>query len=73
MLWYNQLPCNFFTDTLISGMASKRGNKYAEVFATDFGWAQAYPIKKKSDTHEALYLLLQCMGVPDKMIIYGSK
>ena len=54
-------------------MVLKRGNKYAEVFATDFGWAQAYPIKKKSDTHEALYLLFQCMGVPDKMIIYGSK
>ena len=29
MFWYNQLPCNVFADTLISGTVSKRGNKYA--------------------------------------------
>ena len=37
MMRYNQLPCNVFSDTLISGRVSKRGNKYAEVFATAFG------------------------------------
>ena len=44
ILCYNRLPCNVFADTLILGTVSKGGNKYAELFATDFSWAQAYPI-----------------------------
>ena len=36
MLQYKRLPCNVFSDTIISGTSSKRGNKYAEVFATYF-------------------------------------
>ena len=58
---------------MISGTVSKRGGKYAGVFATDFGWARAYPIKKKRDAHEALSTLFQRTGVPDKMIVDGSK
>ena len=52
---------------------SKKGGKYAEVFATDFGWEWSYPMKKKIDTHKALPLLFQCMGVPGKIIVDGSK
>ena len=51
----------------------KRGKKYAEVFATDFSWAQAYPMKMKSDAHEALSMWYQRTGVLDKMITDGSK
>ena len=40
---------------------------------TDFGWERSYPMKKKSDAHEALSLLFQQMGVPDKIIVGGSK
>ena len=57
ILCYNRLPCNVFADTLILGTVSKGGNKYAEVFATDFSWAQAYPMKMKNDAHEALSLI----------------
>ena len=60
-------------DTLISGTVSMRGNKYAEIFATDFGWASAYPMKRKSEAHEALSLLFQRTGVPDNLIVDGSK
>ena len=62
-----------FADTLISGTVSKRGNKYAEIFATDFGWARAYPMKRKGEAHEALSLLFQRTGVPDNLIVDGSK
>ena len=58
---------------LISGTVSKRGNKYAEIFATDFGWARAYPMKRKGEAHEALSLLFQRTGVPDNLIVDGSK
>ena len=73
MLRYNRLPCNAFVDTLISGMVSKRGNKYAEVFATGFCWARSYPMKKKSNAHEAVSLMFQRTAVPDKMTVDGSK
>ena len=39
ILCYKMLPCKVFAGTIISGTASKRGNKYAKVFAADFGWA----------------------------------
>ena len=43
------------------------------IFATDFSWAQAYPMKMKSDAHEALSMWYQRTGVLDKMITDGSK
>jgi hypothetical protein len=36
MLQYNRLPHPVFTDTLIAGTSSKRGNKYEQVYATSF-------------------------------------
>ena len=37
----------FFGVTLLAGTKSKRGNKYAEVFVTKFGWSCAFPMAKK--------------------------
>ena len=73
IICYKRLPCKVFSDTILSGTASKRGNKYAKVFATDFGWARAYPMKTKGDAHEALLLLFQRTGVLDHLIVDGSK
>ena len=42
-----------FRDTLTAGTTSKRGKKYAEVFATNFGFKRAFPMKRKSEYHEA--------------------
>ena len=65
MLLYNRLPFNVFADTLISGTASKRGNKYSEVFATYFGWARDYSINTELNAHEDLSLLFQQTGATD--------
>ena len=73
MLQYKRLLCNVLTDTLISGTASKRGNKYSWFFATYFGWVQGYPMKTKGNAHEALLLLFQWKGVPDHPILDRSK
>ncbi len=43
------------------------------MFATSFGWAHAYPMKRKGDTHEALLLLFKRDGVPHEMILDDSK
>ncbi len=53
MLCYKQLPHTTFTDTRFAGSVSKQGNKAAEVFATSFGWAQAHPLRRKGEAHEA--------------------
>ena len=73
MIRYKILSCNVFSDTLISETAPKRGNKYAKLFATYFGWAQAYPMKTKDNAYESLLFLFQWTGVPDHIILDGSK
>ena len=57
-LRYKRLRSNMFSDTLISSITSKDGNKYAQVFCTDYGWTRAFPMKRKSEAHEALSLYL---------------
>ena len=68
-----QLPHTLFTDTLIAGTRSKRGNKYSQVFAAPIGWTRAHPMKHKGDAHEALSLLFHRDGVPPVMVMDGSK
>ena len=70
MLMYDRLPHALFSDTFIAGSVSKRGNKYAQIYGASFGWARAFHMAKKGDTHETLYLLFKWDGVPPKMIVY---
>ena len=70
---YRRLQHNVFGETLLSGTNSKNGNKYAKVFVTNFGWSRAFPMAKKEDAYEALYLLFKQDGVPPKMIVDGPK
>ena len=35
----------------------ERGNRCAQVYATDFGWAKAFPMASRSKAHETLSLL----------------
>ena len=48
-------------------------NKYAQVFSTSFGWAKAYPMKRKSNAHEVFSLFAQCDGVPITIICDNAK
>jgi hypothetical protein len=73
MLRYSRMPHRCFSDTMFAGTESKSGNKCAQVFATSFGWARAYPMKRKGDAHEALSLLFKQDGVPHEMILDDSK
>ena len=53
---------------------SKRGNKYAQVFATRFGWYRgAFPLKTKSEAHEAVSILFARDGVPNTIVMDGVK
>ena len=59
ILRYERLSHSLFSDTLIAGSVSERGNKYAQMYGTYFFWTQALLMAKKGDTHETLFLLFK--------------
>lgn len=67
-LKYPRLNTEMYADTLIGKMVSLRGNKYAQVYCTPFGWCMVMPMKQKSDAHYTLDELFQRVGFP-KVII----
>ena len=73
MLRYNRLPFPIFSDTMESGVISKKGNRYAQAFCTQFGWSRMHPMKRKGDAHEALSLLFHRDGVLPRMVVDNSK
>ena len=75
MLRYHRMPCNLYSDTLYvkDKYKSVRGNKYAQIFATDFGWSRSFGMEKKSEAHEALSLLFTRDGVPNHMIVDNAQ
>ena len=73
-LRYRRLAHDMFTDTLVSKIPSWfRRNRYAQVFATKFGWVRVYPMKRKSDAHEGFSLMAQRDGVPPLIVCDGAK
>jgi hypothetical protein len=75
-LWYHCLPVTMFTDTMYSTILSRQGNKAAQVFCTDFGFASDFPMKKENEAHEAheaLSLIFNKYCVPNVMDIDGAK
>ena len=41
-------------DTWFATAVSRRGNRCTQIFVTDFGWSCPFPMKLKSEVHEAL-------------------
>jgi hypothetical protein len=56
-----------------SKITSKPQNKYAQVFVVPPVWVEAYPMRRKSEAHKALSLLLHKYGASIKMIMDDSK
>ena len=71
-LRYDKKTHQLFTDTLIAGITSKRGNKYAQVYGTIFGWARSHPMKLKSESHKTLSVLFKRDGLPPEIVMDGS-
>ena len=62
-----------YTDTMDGQHKSLDGNKYAQVFATDFHFSAVYPMESKGHAGDAMKQFITDFGVPDKMICDGSK
>jgi hypothetical protein len=71
-LQFRHLALEMFVDLAKMNVTSLRGNLYALVVCTSFGWTRVFPLKKKSDAHEGLDLLHRQVGVPAKMIGDGG-
>jgi hypothetical protein len=61
-----------YVDLVQMKVKSMRGNLYALVVCTPFGWTRVFPLTKKSDAHEGLDLLHRQVGVPNRMIADGG-
>jgi hypothetical protein len=62
-----------FGNTMFIRTKSKKKNKCCQVFATNFGWSHAHPLRQGGKVHEALLLTFKCDGVPPEMILNGLK
>jgi hypothetical protein len=63
MLHYPCMPHPVFGDTMFAGTESKNDNKCCQVFATNFGWARAHPLKQKGEAHEVLSFMFKSDGI----------
>ena len=54
---YHGLAHPVFLDMIVSRTVFRRGNRCAQVYATDFRWAQIFPMASRSEAHETLLLL----------------
>ena len=62
--WYRRLPHNVYHDTLLPATVSKRGNRCAQIFFTDFGLSHSFPMMLKIEAHEVSFLFFQHDEVP---------
>jgi hypothetical protein len=58
---------------MYSTILSRQINKADQIFCTNFGFVRASPLKKEKEAHEALSLLFHIYGVPNAMVMDGSK
>ena len=62
-----------YTDMMDGQHKSLNGNKFAQVFATDFHFSAVYSIESKRYAGDALKQFIADFGVPDKIICDSSK
>ena len=62
-----------FSDTTFDSTVSRKGNRWEQVYATDFGWTRAFPMASRSEAHETLSLLFVRDGVPPTCICDNAR
>ena len=68
-----RIQSTIYTDTMDGQPSSLDGNKYGQVFATDFHFSAVYPMESKGLAGDALKQFIADFGVPDQIICDGSK
>ena len=63
----------FCSDTFKSNVLSTRGNKYIQLFSNRANYVSCYPMKSKSNAHNALDRFIHDVGVPTELLTDGSR
>ena len=61
------------TDTMYGRVNLLDGNLYAQVFSNRTYFSEIYPMSKKADARQALNTFVTELGVPEELIVNGSK
>ena len=61
------------THTMKSGIVSTRGNRYSQVYCTQYWWSRCHILKLKSEAQKYLSMLFKRDGVPPKIVVDNSK
>jgi hypothetical protein len=72
-LRYPHLSVTMYTDTMLSTILSRQNNKAAHILCTDFGFVRAFRLMKEKEAHGALSLIFHRYGVPNVMVMDGSR
>ena len=72
-LSYHHLAHPVFSDMTFASTVSKRGNRCAQIYVTDFGWARFFQLAFRSEIYQTLSLLCALDGVPPACIYDNTK
>ena len=67
-LKHRRLRADVYTDTLFSDVKSLGQNTCGQVYATDFGWVEFYPMQRKKDAHKTLERVFSDYGIFNSVI-----
>ena len=67
-LKHRRLRADVYTDTLFSDTKSLSQNTCGQIFATEFGWVQFYPLERKKDAHTALEKVFNDYGIFNSVV-----
>ena len=75
MLQYKRIQSSFFSDTFYATAetVSSRGNKCAQMFASDMGYVAIYPMKTKRNFKLAICPFYKDVGIPIILVLDPSK
>jgi hypothetical protein len=68
-LRYHRFPVTMYNDTMYSTIISRQDNKAAHILCTDFVFVREFPIKRESESYEALSLLFHRDGFTNMMVM----
>lgn len=64
--------CSVFTDTMFASVKSVGGKKMAQVFVTEFGFIDFYPMKSRSESGHMLEKHIRRYGIPMVLVSDGA-
>ena len=67
------MHCDVYSDLLFASTVSRKGNWFALIFATNIDLSCMFPMKLKSEAHEALSFLFQKDGLLLAIMFDNSK